>query len=124
MNTSHPSCVVLDAIQCTTRVLVMEYNAHFGPTARVTLPPGATRVGKTYFGASLAALTDVAARNGYDLICCEPMGVNAFFVRRDLATCVPSQTAQQAYWPPMAERGLPDDVFGDLARRQLSLVTV
>ena len=61
----------LDA--CTARVLVLEYNAYFGPTRAVTTPvegPPANRPIE-YFGASLAALEQVAREKGYRLVLCE-----------------------------------------------------
>jgi hypothetical protein len=72
------------------RILVLEYNASFGPTARVTAPehgfPGrwAAHPSGFSYGASLAALDQVATSMGYSLVGCESAGVNAFFVRDDL----------------------------------------
>ncbi len=89
----------LDA--CTARVLVLEYNAYFGPTRAVTTPvegPPANRPIE-YFGASLAALEQVARDKGYRLVLCEQQGVNAFFVRRDLAPDLPTLTPEEAYRP-------------------------
>lgn len=89
----------LDA--CTARVLVLEYNAYFGPTRAVTIPadgPPADRPIE-YFGASLAALEQVARDKGYRLVLCEQQGVNAFFVRQDLAPDLPTLTPEEAYRP-------------------------
>ncbi len=89
----------LDA--CTARVLVLEYNAYFGPTRAVTTPvegPPAIRPVE-YFGASLAALEQVAREKGYRLVFCEQQGVNAFFVRHDLAPGLPGLTPEQAFRP-------------------------
>jgi hypothetical protein len=71
---------------CRPRVLVCEYNASCGPHARLVVPEAAHGewVETDYFGASLAALADLAARYGYDLVYCESSGNNAFFLRRDL----------------------------------------
>lgn len=72
------------------RIVVVEYNALFGPVATVTVPydPGFTwdraHWSKMYHGASLAALVHLADAKGYDFVGCESHGVNAFFVRRDL----------------------------------------
>jgi len=89
----------LDA--CTARVLVLEYNAYFGPTRAVTIPaegPPANRPVE-YFGASLAALEQVARDKGYRLVLCEQQGVNAFFLRNDLAPEYPGLTPEQAFRP-------------------------
>ncbi len=70
------------------RVVVIEYNASLGAEKSVTIPynagfmPDETGL---YRGASLQALTKLAHEKGYVLIGCEANGVNAFFVRRDIA---------------------------------------
>lgn len=91
---------LLEALEaCSPRVLIMEYNALFGPERAVTLPnapPPANRP-KGYFGASLAALEKLARRKGYRLVFCEETGVNAFFVRNDLAPEIQGLTPEQAY---------------------------
>jgi hypothetical protein len=74
----------------TPRVLVIEYNAAFGPERAVTIPYNANfrwsgSDSDLYFGASLLALTKLAARKGYALVGCGSNGVNAFFVQRQLA---------------------------------------
>jgi hypothetical protein len=93
---------VFDALQvCTARVVVLEYNAHFGPTRSVTLPkaemPSTTSA--TYWGASLAALHKSACRKGYRLVLCEEAGVNAFFVREGLAPEFKGLAPEEAYRP-------------------------
>ena len=93
---------VLDAITaCTARVLVVEYNAGFGPRRSITLPDAAPPKvrPREYFGASLAALTKAAERRGYRLVLCEYSGVNAFFVREGLASGIPTLTPEQAFRP-------------------------
>ena len=72
------------------RIIIMEYNALFGPDRAVTVPYDASfsrrakHYSELYFGASLAALEHLAGRKGYALVCTESAGVNAFFVRNDL----------------------------------------
>ena len=72
------------------RVLILEYNASFGPTWAASTPKdeGYTRWSAHpsgfYYGASLRALTEACGRLGYALVGCESSGVNCFFVRRDL----------------------------------------
>jgi hypothetical protein len=77
---------LLDAITVVQpRVLIVEYNALFGPTRNITVPYDAQferyRAHRSglYFGASLGALAAVAARKGYSLVATESSGVNAFF---------------------------------------------
>lgn len=73
------------------RVVVCEYNALFGGEHAVTVPydPSFERVrahhSKLYFGASLAALKELAAQKGYVFLGCNSAGVNAFFARNDCA---------------------------------------
>ncbi|MEQ1761371.1 MAG: hypothetical protein ABL986_23935 [Vicinamibacterales bacterium] len=114
------------------RVLVIEYNANFGPTRAVTVPQTrpAGPAPEQYFGASLAALEREARSLGYRLILCDSQGINAFFVRNDLAPDLPGQTARDAYRPHrFRARGTnqpptPEDTFQLLERAQLPLVTV
>lgn len=74
------------------RVVVIEYNATFGPERSVTVPykDGFDRyrehVSGFYHGASLAALAKVGADKGYALVGCDSRGANAFFVRRELTS--------------------------------------
>ncbi len=93
------------------RLIVCEYNALFGPTRAVTLPngPRPRTAPKSYVGASLAAMTKVAERKGYRLVLCEDYGVNAFFLRNDLAPEIPGCTAEQAFRPMRRRRGSDED---------------
>ena len=114
------------------RLIVTEYNAHFGPTRAVTLPndkrPFAAP--KPYFGASLAALTKVAERKGYRLLLCEENGVNAFFLRNDLARALPGVRPEEAYRQMRRRIGSDEDephvedVFGLVEEHGLPLVEV
>lgn len=124
---------LLDALkQVSPRVLVMEYNAHFGPRRAVTLPdaPVPSPQPKGYFGASLAALAKRARGKGYRLVCCEESGVNAYFLRDDVAPDVPGLTPEAAYRPPAdggdyladAEKAL--DIYAVIEQRGLPLVSV
>ena len=95
---------LLDALQaCSPRVLVMEYNALFGPDEAVTVPYGQVVEGvpKAYYGASLAALQQLAGSKGYRLVACENSGINAFFLRHDVAPTVPTLPVRQAYRPAL-----------------------
>jgi hypothetical protein len=75
------------ALEARPRVVVIEYNAHLGPDAELVQPlaPRVAWDGSDYFGASLAALRALAGRKGYRLVHTDLAGVNAFFVRADLA---------------------------------------
>jgi len=72
------------------RVVVIEYNAGLPATARLVEPRGRAKWDETdYFGASLGALIALATELGYQLVHTELAGVNAFFVRNDLASDLP-----------------------------------
>jgi hypothetical protein len=99
---------------CTPRVVVVEYNATFAPGSfwtRRDRDHGAWN--ETYrHGASLDALTWTAGRAGYQLVACDSHGVNAFFVRRDVARAAEFEPAPlralyrpMTLWPPL--RGHP-----------------
>ncbi len=68
------------------RVVVIEYNATFGPRQSWIMPydPGFRHDATAYFGASLEAMARLGMDLGYRLIGCESRGINAFFVRSDL----------------------------------------
>jgi hypothetical protein len=123
---------LLDAMTVTrSRVLVMEYNAHFGPERAVTVPNAPRPAGapKGYFGASIVALTALCATKGYRLVMCEDAGVNAFFVRADLAAEVPTVTPAEA-WRPLvnnydASGALRhSDIYAEIDAQGLPLVEV
>lgn len=85
------------------RALITEYNGSYGPVlpviTRYPIDPG--KLWGDYYGASLPAFYYLLKEYGYRLIYCENEGVNAFWVRDDLATDgLPSLTPSQAYKPP------------------------
>jgi len=95
-------------IDCVSpRVVVIEYNASLGVDASVTIPYdpkfvwNSTSYPHLFFtGASLRALTTLGASKGYRLVGCDSQGVNAFFVRNDVAPdAVPALTVEEAYFP-------------------------
>lgn len=67
------------------RVVVIEYNAQLGRTARLVQPYDARACWDETmaYGASLGALEDLGREKGYALVGCAISGVNAFFVRSD-----------------------------------------
>lgn len=89
------------------RVVVIEYNAAFGLEA-ITVPYEASFHRGTlgegmYFGASLAALEKLGNRKGYALVGCSSLGINAFFVRKDLLhSPVIDKSVQEAFRPHFA----------------------
>ena len=79
---------VLNAIRCVRpRVLVIEYNAKFPPPMDLVMPydPHHAWDHTDFVGASLQAIASLAGRRGYRLVGTNLTGINAFFVRADLA---------------------------------------
>jgi hypothetical protein len=123
---------VFQALEGTSpRVLVLVYNAHFGPERAVTIPldqPLETAP-MGYKGASLAALAGLAARKGFRLVACENAGVNAFFLRHDVAPEIPAVTPLEAYRPllrgtELGEVERPSNLYEVIAERGLPLIDV
>ena len=86
------------------RIAVAEYNSLMGPDASVTIrydPAFVMRqvegVDGGYFGASLTALTRSMARRGMRLVTTDFRGVNAFFLREDLAPQIPAVEPAQVF---------------------------
>jgi hypothetical protein len=77
------------------RLVVIEYNGSLDPASRRVMPyrPGFRWDHTSGYGASLGALEDLGADKGYRLVHTELAGVNAFFVREDLAGGLPSGEA-------------------------------
>ena len=97
---------VLQAISVVSpRILIVEYNATFGPEAAVTVPydPAFVRGEKhwsnLYWGASLAAFARVADERGYALVAGNRAGNNAFFVRRDVLGGIPERSVADVWRP-------------------------
>jgi hypothetical protein len=85
------------------RIVICEYNSHFGSSAEVTIPYDGAFVrdsahfSKIYYGASVAALCSLAAAKGYSLVASNAAGNNIFFVRNDLVGSLPVLSPAQAY---------------------------
>jgi hypothetical protein len=96
---------IWQAIKAVEPALVItEYNQRFGPSWAVTVPYQENFVrtqvhySNIYYGASLKALWILAQQKGYDLVCCNLFGNNAFWVRKDLRPAsLPALTAEEAY---------------------------
>jgi hypothetical protein len=88
------------------RIVVCEYNSHFGPTAQITIPydAGFTRdkahFSKVYYGASIASLCSLGKTKGYTLVASNSAGNNIFFVRDDVIGPLRSITPVEAYRRP------------------------
>ncbi len=84
------------------RIVVVEYNAAYPPPASWALPERRADGwdGTDRFGASLQALVDAAV--DHRLVVCDSTGVNAFFVRSDLAPLVPLPASVRAAYRPAA----------------------
>ena len=72
------------------RLAVLEYNASFGEKSSLTIPYNSKFVWdnkdekRFFYGASLKALKKISKKKGYNLVCVDSKGINAFFVRKDL----------------------------------------
>ena len=105
------------------RVVVIEYNASFGPERLITVPYKECFTRHTehesglYANASLSAYAALGNTLNYALIGCDSAGVNAFFVRRD-ALCADTPLAEiraENAWYPHSRRvhlGTSEEQFG------------
>lgn len=71
-------------------IVIIEYNARFGDEESVTISYNEnfdrkkSKEGNIYYGASLSALSKLAKKKNYSLICTNSNGNNAYFVKNDL----------------------------------------
>lgn len=85
------------------RILIVEYNSLFGADRKISVPYDAAfsrrakHFSELYYGASLPALTYLAAQKGYSLVGTESAGVNAFFVRNDVMGSLQALTVAEGY---------------------------
>jgi hypothetical protein len=85
------------------RIVIVEYNSVFGPTAAVTVPYEPTFVrarahhSNLYYGASLSALAHLMQGKGYALVGSNRAGNNAFFVRRDVLGNIREVSSAECY---------------------------
>jgi len=94
------------------KVVVIEYNASLDPSKQLVQPFRREGWdGTNYFGASLGAMRSLGTEKGYRLVYTELAGVNAFFVRSDLAADFPSADLLPARFPNyyFGGRGHPED---------------
>ena len=100
---------IWDALDCVrSRVVIVEYNAGWGPEEAVTVPYSdsfAWEMGSQYFGASLAAMIKLGASKGYRFVGTHSYGFNAFFVRDDLGLeALPTADPRDWFWHPGTAR--------------------
>jgi len=82
---------IWEEINCIKpRLVVIEYNSFFGPKLSCTIPYNPKFIWdyekkRSYYGASLKALEKLGRKKKYTLVGVDKNGVNAFFVRNDLA---------------------------------------
>ena len=84
-------------------IVVCEYNSIFGNQAAVSIPyqsdfrRTAAHFSNLYFGASLAALCQLAEKKGYIFAGANSAGNNAFFVRKELSEKLAKHSAQSGF---------------------------
>jgi hypothetical protein len=93
---------IWDAVRtCSPRIVILEYNSMFGSERAVTVAYDPQfdrhRHHTMYYGASLAAWVRLGAGKGYRLVAVEPSGINAFFLRNDLAPHIPACDPARAF---------------------------
>jgi hypothetical protein len=79
---------IWEAIKCVDpRVVAIEYNAKFPPPCEWIMPYNCDHIwdGSDMFGASLKSYELLGEKLGYQLVATNANGVNAFFVKRELA---------------------------------------
>jgi hypothetical protein len=98
---------VLEAIDCVDpAIIICEINGVFGDLKAFTVPyrPDFQRMDAhysgQYFGCSLAAAKLLSRRKGYTFLGTNTNGVNAFFVRDDLAGPIVESLGEVRAWAP------------------------
>ena len=82
------------------KILIVEYNGKFPPPLSLSIEynPEHTWQRDDFHGASLQKFVDVLDR--YMLVACNVVGVNAFFVRKDVASGFTEYPVELVYQPP------------------------
>lgn len=95
---------VWEKIDCISpRIVICEYNSHFGDKEKISVPydAGFVRSNKhfsnIYYGASISALDFLANKKGYSLIGSNTAGNNIFFIRNDLIGNFKVLTPKEVY---------------------------
>ena len=78
--------VLENVVFLNPRAIVLEYNARLPPPVKWVMAYDQyhTKTNTDYFGASLKSFERLLLKKGYLLVGCNILGVNAFFVRKDL----------------------------------------
>jgi predicted O-methyltransferase YrrM len=116
---------------CSPRIVAVEYNAFFGLARAVTVPYDAAfdrhnlppLLSRNYFGASLPAFVRLGRRKGYRLVTTDASGLNAFFLRHDVAAHIPECPVDQLPYRE-TDAGKYDDVLAAAAEMGVPLVDV
>lgn len=78
--------VILENLNFSPRVICVEYNAKFRENFKFKFAEDErSEHGSDFWGNSLSSLNDCLVKKGYCLIGCNITGVNAFFVKKELA---------------------------------------
>jgi hypothetical protein len=108
---------IWDVLLVRPRLVIVEFNALFGPDAAVTVayrPDFSRKMRdkdgrpvnvKGYFGASIAGLSALGKKKGYRLVGSAPNSSNAYFVREDVAESLPECTPGEAWRPAKDGKG-------------------
>lgn len=84
-------------------IVIMEYNALFGPERAITVPYRKdfdrfkAHYSGLYFGASLRALNILAENRGYQFIGCNTAGNNAYFIKKENLGGIKTVTIENGY---------------------------
>lgn len=84
-------------------IIICEYNSLWGDSLSVSVPydplfiRNKAHYSNLYFGASITALTNLAAKKGYSLVGSNSTGANIFFVRNELLSEIKTSTPKEAY---------------------------
>ncbi len=85
------------------RIVICEYNSIFGAEKAISIPYNQNfqrtqaHYSNLYYGASLPALCRLVEQKGYVFVGSNSAGNNAFFVRKDLSSGLPSLSASEGY---------------------------
>lgn len=126
---------VLEAVlgRCSPKILVVEYNATFGPERSVTIPYradfdyGAAHPTKLYYGVSVTAWRRFVEPRGYRFVGVESHGVNAFFARQDafepaFLEAIRATPYRENFYQRHVHRAGHEELFGLIADQ--ALVTI
>lgn len=122
---------------CRPKILCMEFNPVLGNEEALVVPQGSMNdsTPKDYRGASIRAISELAATKGYRPVVGDDNGVNAFFLREDVLPELPALDYKQIYHAPklrfevdrehaMAKEAAKPDPFEEFKRLGLELTDV